>query len=238
MVSHTTENARPATVAPTVLFDLDGTLVHTSPDIAAALNATFARHGRSITVGETERMIGDGLETLFRRTLRAVGLDPSDNEAEAMFRSFVARYRERPAALSSAHAWVAEVLADLHRDGARLAVCTNKAEDIAVAILEKLDLARWLHAVVGHMPGREKKPSAEPVHLAIARAGGRPPHAVLVGDSRADVDAARAAGIPIVLVPHGYGAEPATGLGADCLAATGAELRAAIKSLARRLGTV
>lgn len=230
-LSTATEAVRKAR-PPTILFDLDGTLAHTSPDIAAALNATLARHGRSVTVGETERMIGDGLRALFHKALRAVSLELDDGEAEAECLTFIARYRETPAALSSVHEWVAGAMIDLHREGARLAICTNKAEDIAVAILDQLGLARWLHAVVGHVPGREKKPSAEPLHLAISRAGGCRESALFVGDSRADVAAARAAGIPIVLVPHGYGAEPAAGLGADGLVATKTELRAAIEILA------
>ncbi|WP_088346691.1 MULTISPECIES: HAD hydrolase-like protein [Rhodomicrobium] len=224
--------AQPAPKPPlTVVFDLDGTLAHTSPDIAAALNATLDDLGRHVGLAETERMVGGGLDALLRKALLATGLELDEAETEAAFARLMAHYRAAPAPRTVLHNWVAETMIGLHGEGARIAVCSNKAEDLVLQILDALDVARWMHAVVGHVPGRGIKPDAEPLLLAIRDAGGEVSRAVLVGDSGADVGSARAAGIPVILVPHGYGSRDIRTLGADRIVTNAAELRAAIAEL-------
>jgi len=212
----------------TLVFDLDGTLVHSSPDIAAALNATLAEFGKSVSLAQTERMVGGGLEALLARALKLVEVDLSADDFGGALDRLRARYRAAPAALSSVHGWVADVLMEQHRAGARIAVCSNKDEDLVVAILDALDLTQWMHGVAGFRPGEPKKPSPDPLLRAIALAGGASTDAVMIGDSAADVGAARAAGIPVILVPHGYGSRDIGELGADGIASNATELAAAI----------
>lgn len=213
---------------PTVVFDLDGCLVHSSPDIAAALNATLAAHGVTFGIAEVERMVGDGLGALLDKAIAARGLGLSTAEREAGFADFRARYAAEPAARSEPRRFVAEAARELGRAGARIAIATNKLEPIAVRMMDQLGLLPLVHAVVGHVPGRARKPAAGPVMLAIARAGGVPARAVMVGDTAADLGAGRSAGMPVVLVTGGYGADDVTALGADFIAGERDELLSAI----------
>jgi phosphoglycolate phosphatase len=212
----------------TIVFDLDGTLAHTSPDIAAALNSVLAPHGRQVSIAETERMVGGGLRALVKRALALTGLSLSEEET---FERVLAAYREAPAPNTTLHGWVSETMIGFHRGGARIAVCSNKAEDLTIAILDALGVSRWIHATVGHVLGRGRKPDPAPLLLAIRNAGGDRARAIMVGDSAADVGAARAAGIPVVLVPHGYGSRDIRTLDGDRIVANADELRAAIVAL-------
>jgi len=217
--------------ATTVIFDLDGTLVHSSPDIAAALNATLAGFGRQVSLAEVERMIGDGLGALLSRALAHTQIELRPAAERAALSRLRAYYRASPATLSSVHEWVANVMIAWHRDGGRVAICSNKDEDLVLDILRALDLSEWVHGVAGFRSGEQKKPDPAPLLRAVAQAGGNPDNAVMVGDSRADVEAARAARMPVVVVPHGYGRDHASQLGADRIVSDAAELRAAILDL-------
>ncbi len=216
----------------TVVCDLDGTLAHTSPDIAVALNAALAPFGKQVSLAETERMVGGGLRLLLDKALRLTSLDLPPADVEAVFGRLGAHYRASPAAMSSLHGWVAETMRALHDEGARIAVCSNKPEDICQPILEALGAMSWLDAVVGHVEGRKKKPDPEPLLLAISAAGGDLSRAVMIGNSAADVSAARAAGIPVILVPHGYGSDDIRTLDADRIVSDRQNLRDAIDELA------
>ena len=189
----------------TIVFDLDGTLAHTSPDIAAALNAALAPLGEQVTLAETERMVGGGLRALLEKALALKALQLSPAEADATCDRFLASYGAAPAVRSSLRAWIADIMIEFHGKDARIAVCSNKTEDLVLEILDALDAARWIHAAIGHLPERKQKPDPELLFLAIGEAGGDVSRAIMVGDSAADVGAARGAGIPVVLVAGGYG---------------------------------
>lgn len=215
----------------TLVFDLDGTLVESAPDIAAALNATLAEFDRQVPLEEVKRMVGGGIAALFEKAslYTALTLSPEDSR-EALAR-LKARYVAEPARRSTVRDWVGEVMTEHHEAGTRIAVCSNKDEEIVIAILDALDLSRRVHGVVGARPGSKGKPDAEPLLRAIAAAGGALRGALLVGDSGADVGAARAAGVPVVLVTGGYGDEDIATLGADAIVTDADELRAAIAAL-------
>ena len=219
---------------PTVVFDLDGCLVHSSPDIAAALNAAMAKHGQSFTVAEVEQMIGDGLGELYDKALAARGISLPAAEVKAEFDAFYARYAAEPAVRSQARAWVAEVARALKDNGAHVSVCTNKVEPIALAIMDQLGLSASVHATVGHVAGRAKKPDPEPMRLAVEKSGGDLRRAVMVGDSKADLGAGRSVGMPVVLVTGGYGTDDVRTLGADYLAEDRDALLAAILDASAR----
>ena len=215
----------------TIIFDLDGTLIHSSPDIAAALNAALAAHGKEASVAEVQDMIGGGLPALLTRALAHCGLRLSEAEAGRALDRIRAAYRAAPATRSTPHDWVVEVMAEKHAQGARIAVCSNKDEDLVHTILNTLDLAKWVHVVAGYRVGEPGKPAPASMRRAIAGAGGVVQGAVMVGDSGADVGAARAVGIPVILVPHGYVHAPLAELGADRIVRNAMELRAALTEL-------
>ena len=215
----------------TIIFDLDGTLIHSSHDIAAALNTALVAHGKELSVAEVEDMIGGGLPVLLARAFAHFGLALSEAEAERALDQIRAAYWASPATHSTLHDWVVEVMAETHAQGARIAVCSNKDEDLVLTILKTLGLAKWVHGVAGYREGEPAKPAPESMRRAITGAGGTVQSAVMVGDSAADVGAARAVGIPVILVPHGYAHAPLPTLGADRIVESAAELRAALDEL-------
>jgi phosphoglycolate phosphatase len=219
----------------TLVFDLDGTLVDSAPDIAAALNAVLAEFGREVPLDDVKRMVGDGLRNLFDKAGAYTGLDLPSPEAEAAFARFTARYAAEPAARTTVRDWIAEVLAERHEAGARIAVCSNKDEELVVAILDALGLKRYVHGVAGLKAGGRRKPDAESVLRAISSAGGDIAGTIMIGDSGADVGAARSAAVPVILVTGGYGDSDVRELDADRIATNAGELRAAIAELSGRI---
>ncbi len=218
----------------TIVFDLDGTLAHTSPDIAAALNAALAPHGSQVTLAQTERMVGGGLRTLLDKALTLAALDLPDDARDETYAALLHHYRAAPAERTVLHGWVADTMIHFRRQGARIAICSNKPHDLVLAIIDALGIGQNVHAAIGHMPDRPKKPDPEPLRVAIEMAGGKPERALMVGDSGADVGAARALGVPVILVPHGYGERSIGELGADRIVSTAKELRDSVRQLTSR----
>lgn len=219
----------PPIVAPTVVFDLDGTLVDTVPDIAVALDRALAPYGTPPTTPfEAATMMGDGLNEFFWRALVHKRLSLSAEEADAARLRFVAAYREAPAHLSQIYPGMRELLADLRGRGALTAVCTNKVETIARVILDRLALTPLFDAIVGSGGDAPMKPDPRPLQQAVLRAGGALSRALLVGDTGADNGAAIAAGIPVVLLTFGYSHVPIRALKYGATADNAAELRGAV----------
>jgi phosphoglycolate phosphatase len=189
-------------VVRTLLLDLDGTLVDTVPDIAAALNRLMiARALPLFTVAEVAAMVGDGVAALVERAFAARGKVPD----AAALDDFTADYSAHVAVDSCLYPHVAEELAALHRHGWTLAVCTNKPEAAARALLAAVGLLPLLQAVGGGDSFPVRKP--DPAHLlaTLVRAGGKPDRAVMLGDHRNDVVAARGAGVACIFAAWGYG---------------------------------
>jgi len=199
-----------------VLCDLDGTLVDTAADLAAALNGLLAELGHApLSRRRIRRFVGGGAAGLVSGGLRAAGCETDAERERAHVARFLELYAAAPAAHSRPFPGVAETLAALAADGWRLGVCTNKPHALAERILDDLGLARHFGAVVGGDSVPAKKPDAGHVRttldaLDVPHTGG-----VLVGDSRTDLLAARNAGIPVVLVTYGYTEMPVTAMGAD-----------------------
>lgn len=217
-------------IAPTYVFDLDGTLVDTVPDIAAAINAAFAPYDcPAMSVVEAATMMGHGLGGFFWRSLVAKRLDLPAEEAVKVKAEFISFYRRSPVVLSKPYPGIPALLGEIRASGGRTAVCTNKVEDISEKILQLLDLRGMFDAVVGSGDDRPKKPDPLPLLEAISRAGGSRSRALMVGDSEADSGAAAAARIPIALVSHGYSAIPVRTLAANYYADSVYELRTIVK---------
>lgn len=197
---------------PTVVFDLDGTLVDSSPDLAASLNHTLATIGRStLPLADVVKMIGNGARTLIRRGLAATGVADDALVAQA-YPTFMAYYGDHLSDLTRPYPGVELALDRLAEMGVALAVCTNKPEAPARALINALGWERRFAAIVGGDTLKVLKPDPAPLHLAIEQAGGGA--AVLIGDTIIDVETAKAAGIPSVAVSFGYADRPAAMLGA------------------------
>ena len=162
-------------------------------------------------------MIGQGARALIRRGFAAAGAPLDEERLSALFGDFLVHYRAHIADESAPFPGTVAALDALSKGGARLAVCTNKPTDLSVLLLDALGLSHRFSAVVGADATPAQKPAAVHLTTAIARAGGRIERSVMVGDSASDAGAARAAGIPLVLVSFGYTETPAADLGADVL---------------------
>jgi phosphoglycolate phosphatase len=216
----------------TVVFDLDGTLVDTAPDLVATLNVLLEQEGVArLPLSQARDMIGKGARALIAKGFAASGatLDPA--KLDGLFERFIAHYREHLADESRPFPGVVEALERLRAAGAILCVCTNKRTDLSFALLKALDLEGYFTSIVGADAAKAPKP--DPGHLltAIEAAGGDPARAIMVGDSASDAGAAKAAGTPLVLVTFGYTETPVTELGADAIVDTFYQLTGACVSL-------
>lgn len=186
-----------------LVFDLDGTLIDSAPDIGAAVNALFAELGLpEVAVDLVRRWIGDGAPKLLERALAHVGARQTSAE---LFERFSIHYGENVVKLTTVYPDVPETLAALSDAGCRLGVCTNKPFKPTLAVLEAFGLHRHLGAIIGGDSLPQRKPQPEPLWEVIRRLGGEPPQAVLVGDSAVDLACAEAAGVPAIIIPSGYG---------------------------------
>lgn len=218
----------------TIAFDLDGTLVETAPDLIGALNVVLAERALPPLPNAAARvLVGRGARVLIERGFAAEGATLSEAETPALVARFIEVYRGRIADESRPFPGVEDALDQLAAAGATLAVCTNKPTGLSTLLLDALGLSRRFAAVIG--ADRAPKPKPDPSHLlhAIAEAGGDAARALMVGDSRADADAARAAAVPCILVPFGYTDTPVEALGADLVI----DRFAALPDAARRLLT-
>ena len=191
-----------------ILFDLDGTLLDTAGDIALALSRAFADHGHPAPPPAAVRqMIGKGAPVLVERAVAAQGLDLAPAGQAALLERFFHHYgrlQELDECAAQPYPGAREALVALHAAGLPLGVVTNKYHRFATGLLQRLDLAGYLRVVVGGDTCERRKPDPMPLLHACAQLDVAPTTALMVGDSSNDVDAARAAGMPVVLVPYGY----------------------------------
>jgi phosphoglycolate phosphatase len=199
------------------LFDLDGTLVDTAPDISAALNHALGISGlEGVDESLTRHWIGHGSRVLVQQALQHQR-GPEDALAEVQ-RQFLEYYERHIADHGRPYPHVVESLQVLRDRGARLAVVTNKLTRLALPLLQALDLTQLFHALVCGDTAAQPKPAADPALHACAAMGLEAAESLLVGDSETDVACARAAGCPVVCVADGYNhGVPAHQLGADAV---------------------
>jgi phosphoglycolate phosphatase len=185
-----------------LVFDLDGTLVDSMPDLRAALNTMLAGiRRRELTPDEVRSMIGDGARALVERALAATG---TATDFEAAHQHFLQLYEAAPAKLSRLYRGVETTLESLRASGARLALCTNKPQSATLRVLEAFGIATSFDAVLGGDAVPFRKPDPRHLLAAIERLGATTSEAVMIGDNENDYAAARAAGIPIILMRYGY----------------------------------
>ncbi len=214
------------------MFDLDGTLVDSVPDLAAALNRTLAEAGLPPRGPDAvARMVGHGVARLVERGFAAAGAPLDMAALPRWVQRFLQFYAADLSTLTRPYPGVPEALEALAAAGWRLGVCTNKPTRLAAELLDALGLGRRFGAVVGGDAAPERKPHPAPLRMALDRLGVPAAAAVFVGDSETDVLTARAAGVPVALVRGGYTAVPVEELSADALVDGLSALPAVLASL-------
>lgn len=216
-----------------VLFDLDGTLIDSAPDICAAVNELLATRGLPpVSVEQAARMIGNGVEKLVERAFVAVDhpLDPAD--LKRALADMAPIYLRHTINLTTLMPGVREAMASLHVNGVAMAVVTNKPQAATRDILRHFGLEEMLSAVIGGDAVVNKKPAPDALFLALSKMNVGVESAVMVGDSKADAGAGRNAGVPVILVRGGYSLEPLEELGADLILDTMAQLPSALRPAA------
>lgn len=202
----------------TVVFDLDGTLIDSAPDVCHALNRTLQKIGRrDHSVDEVKGYLGHGATHLMLLALKSTGDIVSDAQLHELTDSFLREYAAHPVIDTVVFPGVEDCLNNLLAHGAKLSICTNKPSKTAAPVLEALKIEAYFDAIVCGDEVQAKKPSASHILETIAAVGGAPDRAIMVGDSENDILAAQAAGIPSVVVSFGYSVAPAWELGADVM---------------------
>ena len=216
----------------TIVFDLDGTLIDTAPDLVDTLNVVFAREGLPPVPYETARnLIGGGARMMIARGIEAEGRTVAPAELERLFQDFLAYYSEHIAGRSQPFPGLADALDAMAANGWRFAVCTNKLEYLSVLLLKQLGLAHRFAAICGQDTFGVQKPDPEVLRRTIAAAGGILRNAIMIGDSLTDIRTARAAGIPVIAVDFGYTDRPVSEFGPDRIISRFTELPSAAAEL-------
>lgn len=189
----------------TILFDLDGTLVETAPDIIAVLNVMLgARNYPAVPMSAARHLVGHGALALLRRGFADAGAVWNEDDAPALLDQFLTLYLDRIAEESHPFEGVEAAMEALAAEGAILAVATNKPTYLSVALIEQLGLTHHFAAIVGPDKVSAMKPAADHLIEAARMAGGDPARCIMVGDSATDVGAAKNARMPCFVVSFGY----------------------------------
>lgn len=216
----------------TIVFDLDGTLVDTAPDLLRVLSEILAAEGIPAPDAERARlMVGQGARALIDRAARAAGVIYPDARLSELTEAFVETYALDIARESRPFPGVEATLDALSEAGAVACVCTNKRTGLSKLLLSELGLESRFAAIIGADAVADRKPHPSHLLTTIAEAGGAPTRAVMVGDSAADIGAARAAGVPSIAVRFGYCEEGVEQLGADAIIDHYADLASTLRRL-------
>ena len=202
--------------SPVLVLDLDGTLVDSKPDLVAALNVGIGSAGLSPmaieTIGES---VGQGARAMIAKALEHQNRELSNDTLEEVFELFMKYYRTNIAVNSKPYPGIQTALDRFSENGWSLAICTNKPEDMAKALLSSLNLDEQFAAICGSDTFANRKPHRDHILNTIAMANGNVIGSVMVGDTATDIDAAKNSGIPSIAVDYGYSFVPARTLGAD-----------------------
>ena len=222
-------------MTPALIFDLDGTLVDTAPDLLAALNAVLLNEARRpVDLADLRHLVGFGARAMLAEAFTMTGGPAEPERLEGMMDAFLAHYRSHIADLSRPYPGVEETLTAFEAEGARMGVLTNKPHDLTLLLMAKLGLDKYFAAIFGQGRMPYTKPDARIFPDVVREVGGVGAGALMIGDSITDVQTARAGGAPVILLSYGYTPEPARRLGADAVVD---DFRAVPAAVRRLLGT-
>lgn len=201
-----------------LIFDLDGTLVDTAPDLLDALNVVLMREGRrSVDHAALRHLVGFGARVLLAAAFKMTGEEVDPARLDDIKDAFIAQYRAHIADSSRPYPGVEETLATLQAEGMRMGVLTNKPHELSLLLMSKLGLDKYFAAIFGQGRMPYTKPDARIFQDVVREIGGAGAGALMIGDSITDVQTARAGRAPVILVSYGYTPEPARTLGADAV---------------------
>lgn len=220
-----------------ILFDLDGTLIDSAPDLAYSVNRLLEERGHApLELPVVTAMIGNGIRKLVERAFAASGNPISGGELDGAYDTMLEIYGEhlhdRTVLLDGAR----ETMTALAAAGLSLGVVTNKPQRFTETILDHFRLSAFAEVVIGGDAGFERKPAPDMVLAALARLGVSPSAALMVGDSAADAQSSRAAGVPVILLRGGYTTVPVEELKADAVIERLDELLALVSARPPALG--
>ena len=222
------------TLPRTIVFDLDGTLVDTAPDLIAALNYVLVRESLApLPLKSARNMIGAGARKMIERGLEAAGVMMGPDDLDRLMKDFVDYYADHIADASRPFEGLEAALDDLASQGCQFAVCTNKLEWLSKRLLDQLDLSRRFSAICGADTFGVTKPDPVILQQTVVRAGGHIGATIMVGDAGPDVGVARRAGVPVIGVEFGYTEVPIADLKPDRLIGHMRDLPAAVASLGK-----
>ena len=216
----------------TVVFDLDGTLVDTAPDLINALNFVLGREGLPpVPIKSARNMIGAGARKLIERGLELDGRHAGPADITRLTNEFIDHYAAHIADESRPFEGLEDALDDLSARGHRFAVCTNKLEWLSKLLLDRLGLSSRFSAICGADTFGVSKPDPAILQQTVARAGGQLALTVMVGDAGPDIGVARRAGVPVIGVEFGYTEVPIADFKPDRVIGHMKDLPAALESL-------
>lgn len=217
-----------------VVFDLDGTLVDSAPDIAIALNTAMEPLGaKAFDTAAVIKLIGGGAMAAIDRALAAASLEADPDTRQAILARFMVAYTDVSAQGRGLFPGAHDLLGGLNHRGIACGICTNKAEAVAGVALKALAIDHHFKSVVGASERLAKKPDAAMLRHNMLELGVTPEQTVMIGDSPADFGVARAAGVPVILVDFGYTHTPVRELGADAVVSHLSEIPAAFSAIQR-----
>ena len=201
-----------------VIFDLDGTLIDSLPDVMKALNAVLGHNNRRpLSTAETRSMIGGGADVLLQKAFRATGSPLRHDNVIVCVEAFTSHYLSDHTSENRLFDGVRSALKVLSAQGTKLGVCTNKPHEMALSVLKSSELDQSLSVCIGKGQFPYHKPDRRHYDEVVAALGAEVQDSIYVGDSETDVETARNAHVPLILVSHGYSQKPASMLGGDRL---------------------
>lgn len=200
----------------TIVYDLDGTLVETAPDLCKALNHVLGLFDLTpIPLDKIGSLVGQGARVMIKRGLAIHNVNKDETELNFLFDRFLEYYEMHCADQSKPYMHIEDQLEKFNKAGFIQAVCTNKTEFLSIKLLKSLHMHHHFAAICGQDTFSVRKPHPDHILKTIAMAGGSPDHAVMIGDSTADIEAAKSAGIPVIAVDFGYSDVPVAELAPD-----------------------
>ncbi|MBI4725048.1 MAG: HAD-IA family hydrolase [Rhodomicrobium sp.] len=222
----------PRTSTITVIFDLDGTVADTAGDLIEAANAALIAEGFAPAPAEAiKKGVGYGAKAMLQSALTALGQDAGAEQMQRLTSRLVAHYEENIAVKTRLFPGFEDAAHRLRLSGAKLALCTNKREQLTLKVLSALGIGALFDAVAGGDTFPFHKPDPRHITELVRLAGGELPASIMAGDSEADIAAARAAGIPVIAAAFGYASLPAEELGADAVMSRFEELPSLVSAL-------